>query len=330
MSEHTTGGAGRAFHPKAAARAVCDWCGAFMCDACTEGGQKRLCSTCRARSGAAAFPLRRDAWRLDALFGIAWRAFTRGGLQIVVALLVLVGTYVALSYVPLLIRPFVARNPAVFLGGLIAWTGVDMVIVTGLWLGLMDMTFDALDGQPVRLGTLFWHLGKTGRLLLLLLVILGATLLPTLAFQELASLAVSIGTHLGTHARIALVGLAGGGLVALAGSIWLLLALTFALLELALDDDVGAIEAMRRSFVLARGKRWAILGVGLLAGLVGMAGMLLCGIGMLASLPLAYLVMSALFLTLRNGSGLPDPVRRGKRVRSGVTPSPVPPTTQGF
>ncbi len=77
MSEHTTGGAGCALHPEAAALSVCDRCGAYMCDACSEGGQQRLCPTCRARTGDAAFPLRRDAWSLDALFGIAWQGFIR-------------------------------------------------------------------------------------------------------------------------------------------------------------------------------------------------------------------------------------------------------------
>ncbi len=210
---------------------------------------------------------------------------------------------------------------------MLAVTLVDVIVVMGLLLGLLDMTFDALDGQAVRVETLFWHFGKLGRLLVLLLIVGVVAILPMGAFEGLVILAV----YLGTHGQTALaVGAGVASVAALVGSMWLLLAVSFAQFELALDDDVGALEALQRAFTLARGKRWTILGVGFLAGLTGMAGMLLCGIGMLASMPFAYLVMSGLFLTLRNGSGLPDPVRRGKRARDGVVPTPVPPPAPGL
>ncbi len=52
------------------------------------------------------------------------------------------------------------------------------------------------------------------------------------------------------------------------------------------------------------------------------AGLFTCGVGLLATLPFAAVLFSGLYLTFRNGSGLPPPARRGKRARAEVPPSP--------
>jgi hypothetical protein len=75
--------------------------------------------------------------------------------------------------------------------------------------------------------------------------------------------------------------------------------------ELAFNDDAGPIDAVLYSWRIARGKRWRIIGVGLLAGLVAGGSAMLCGIGLLFGAPLSALLFGALYLALREGADVP-------------------------
>ena len=117
---------------------------------------------------------------------------------------------------------------------------------------------------------------------------------------------------LGPGVVLLFLGVADGGFggLAIGGLVWLVLVgvplaycglgVSFAQLFLVAEPRMTAIEGLRASWRLASGQRWPLLGTLLLTGLLGMAGVLACCIGALASLPLASLVFTAVFLALRN------------------------------
>jgi len=65
---------------------------------------------------------------------------------------------------------------------------------------------------------------------------------------------------------------------------------------LILDRDFGPVEAMQESWDLTTGHFWGLLGVAAVLGLIGTAGYLACGIGLLFALPLIELVRAAGYL----------------------------------
>jgi hypothetical protein len=89
--------------------------------------------------------------------------------------------------------------------------------------------------------------------------------------------------------------------------LYLVTGLVFMQTELAYNDDAGPIEAILYSWRIARGKRWRIIGTGLIAGLIWLGSAMLCGIGLLFGAPFAMLLLGALYLALRNGADVPHP-----------------------
>lgn len=69
--------------------------------------------------------------------------------------------------------------------------------------------------------------------------------------------------------------------------------------------NCGPVEALSRAWALGRGQRWRVVGYSLLSGAIAMVGMLACCVGLLPAFPLAYMILLALFLALRNSSSLP-------------------------
>ena len=87
--------------------------------------------------------------------------------------------------------------------------------------------------------------------------------------------------------------------------IYFITGIAFMQAELAYNDDAGPIDAVLYSWRIARGKRWKIIGVGLLAILIVMGSSMLCGIGLLFGAPLSSLLFGALYLALRDGADVP-------------------------
>ena len=77
------------------------------------------------------------------------------------------------------------------------------------------------------------------------------------------------------------------------------LGLMFAGRELAFDDSKGPISAITGSWKLASGHRWFLLGVIAVIGAANFVGALLCGLGLIASIPFSWMLLSAAYLALR-------------------------------
>jgi hypothetical protein len=86
------------------------------------------------------------------------------------------------------------------------------------------------------------------------------------------------------------------------------------------DQNLGPIEAFSAAWRSTEGQRGDVLVYSLLALLVYMAGAVLCGVGMLATAPIAMLGFAIIYLRITGGGGAPRP--------GGFAP-PAPPTGFG-
>jgi hypothetical protein len=95
------------------------------------------------------------------------------------------------------------------------------------------------------------------------------------------------------------------GLVLAPLYVYITAGIAFIQTELAFNDDAGPVDAILYSWRIARGKRWRIIGVGLLAILIWVGSAMLCGIGLLFGGPFVILLVGALYLALRTGADVP-------------------------
>ncbi len=73
---------------------------------------------------------------------------------------------------------------------------------------------------------------------------------------------------------------------------------------LIVDRDAGVLESLQTSFEMTKGYVGTVFAVGFLAGLIGLAGIIACGVGALFTGPLAALMVIILYLALINQSTL--------------------------
>ncbi len=295
----------------AAAVGLCTRCGAFMCGACAQGGAG-LCAACRDRVGAAAFPLTRDRWSFGELLDVAWERFKADGLMLSLSALIVYGVGMAISFagqMGQMLAMFALKDSggaqsAVVVGvGIFLTVALQLLAQGVLQLGFARVSIESLHGRRASVGRVFSQMRKVGKLVLQLLVSLLAIALPLLAYggAVAALIQVTIGFADTTRLVIAIV---AAVLVALVPLGYWSIPFYFMQMELAANDEVGPVEAIRNCFVIARGHRLAILGVTIVAFLIMMAGVVVFCVGMVASIALGQLVLVGLYLALRNGSEL--------------------------
>ena len=186
---------------------------------------------------------------------------------------------------------------------------VQWVLSAIFTLGLWAMAVRGLHGQPMSVGVLFSQLSKIWKYVLQsFAVALGAVLilLPLLVIIFLMFVGpVDLDTPMSEIVDDAGVPFAVASLVLLPFYVYIATGIAFMQAELAYNDDAGPIEAILYSWRIARGRRWRIIGIGLLAGLIVMGSAMLCGVGLLFGAPLATLLFGALYLALRQGADVP-------------------------
>jgi hypothetical protein len=187
--------------------------------------------------------------------------------------------------------------------------GVQLVLSAVFTLGIWAMAVRGLHAKRMSVGVLFSQLSKIWKYILQsLAVFLGAVLvlLPLVVIIFLMFVGpVDLDTPMseivddaGRPFAIALAAL-------FPVYIYFITGIAFMQAELAYNDDAGPIDAVLYSWRIARGKRWKIIGVGLLAILIVMGSSMLCGIGLLFGAPLSSLLFGALYLALRDGADVP-------------------------
>lgn len=184
--------------------------------------------------------------------------------------------------------------------------------VPPLFGGLLIFTLKMLSDDKPRIDDLFVGFHRywdwMGTYWLMAAIALGAVLVSALAMGVPVGLVYlllqAVGGALSEPFAAVLTAAWIVGLIVL--SSLLMVPWSFALFATA--EGAGVSESFRRSVELTRGLRWPIFWAHLAVTLVAISGALLCGIGMLATVPVSYAMWAAIYLDLKGPSVQPAPV----------------------
>jgi hypothetical protein len=277
--------------------AVCQRCGTYMCAVCSEGGRHVQCAACRERAGIGAFPFRRDAYTLGALFEFAWKAYKPHWLLMAGAVVI---TGVAVFGISMLggLFSLLFTNQPVLSAAVQFLMIIPQALVQGvLTLGLFNMSIKIARGQAPELGDLFAVWQRVGTWLAQSLV-LGAIMLPLF-------IVFGVGAFMASQGVSAMVlGIAGGvfGLIALPVLFYVFLGFGFANVEIVAQPGVGAVAGLKNSWAIARGKRLELILIGLAIFGLYMVGAMACLIGAIFTMSYAAVLFAAYYLAVRNGT----------------------------
>jgi hypothetical protein len=291
-----------ALHTSVAATATCARCGNYVCPACTGQGTFEICPSCRERLGIGSFPFTREDWSVGGLVSYCWERFTENNtwLLLCVATLLLFGMVFVTSFVVGIFRPLFDSD----MTGLLIYTGVSQVVQTiaslAMQLALIRICIDVALGRGVRIERLIRPLRRLPAALVQQLILLVVIYVPIGA-------AVALPLVLIEDRDVAALVVVVAVLALMVPVMFVSLGIAFMQYELVNADDAGIVSAITRSWQLAKGQRLPMFGVWVLAVLIMMAGLAACCVGFIAAFPLANVVLAALYLALRNGSGLPAP-----------------------
>jgi len=201
-----------------------------------------------------------------------------------------------------------------------AFTAVNVIVQAVMYLiqlalsaiftlGVWAMAVRGLHGEPMSVGVLFSQLSKIWKYVLQSLAVLVGAILVLLPLVVIIFLLFVGPVDLNTPMNEIIDDAGRPFAIALAALlpvyVYVATGIAFMQAELAFNDDAGPIDAVLYSWRIARGKRWRIIGVGLLAGLIAAGSAMLCGIGLLFGAPLSALLFGALYLALRQGADVP-------------------------
>lgn len=139
--------------------------------------------------------------------------------------------------------------------------------------GFQNMAQKQLRGEQIQVGDLFGA---------------GYATMPMIGAYLLIGLAASFGSYL-----LVLPGM-------LLASLWMLTG------AYIVDRRMGAIEAMTASWNAIKGDMWSALGLYLVASLLASAGSFLCGVGVLFTMPILFLVQAIVYRDLNPDRFTPE------------------------
>lgn len=176
----------------------------------------------------------------------------------------------------------------------------EVLLMCALLLGMLKLSLQLVRGQPASLSLLLSGVDRLGSLLLVSMItaaVVGGAELLTVLPIGLGFAFLDASVSLGDLLLVAL-----GVLVALCVSIYVLLGLVFATIELVSEPTIGTFTALGNAWRIAHGERLTV-GFGMfLIGVLGTVGGMFCGIGALFTLGYASVLFAALYLALRNGA----------------------------
>ena len=265
------------------------------------------------------FPLTRDDFTLADLLSRASEAWSRDlgvwVLAMVLYLVIGVGIPAALGLISGVFEGLGSSGSTGLTGAglfvdLIAQL-VQLVLGAIFTLGFWAMAIQGLHGERARVGALFSQISKVWKYLLqwfaitlaMLLVVLPVLVIIVLAFVGPVDRSTPMQEIMESAGRP--LAITFGVLAPV--YIYAFLGVVFMQAELAFNDDSGPIDAILYSWRIARGKRLRIFGVAVVASLILMGSLMLCGIGLIFGAPLATLLFAALYLALRQGAEVPAP-----------------------
>lgn len=198
----------------------------------------------------------------------------------------------------LLLSPLTAQRipPAAFVAAQIAFMlgsyALSFWLTAGETLALIKLARDqdASFDDVFSGGRYFWRfVGSTLLVGLIAIPILIVCAIPA-GIAALATMGVQ-----DTTVRIAAI--AAGAVVGFVAFYYVMLRLYLYSFVL-IDRDCGAVEAIQGSYEITRGHVLTLFSIGLVGGLIGLAGVLACGIGLIFTFPLSMLIMSCAYVCL--------------------------------
>jgi hypothetical protein len=294
-------GARCAVHAETEALAVCVRCGNYMCAACSQSGRSGQCNACVERAGGTRFPFSRDRWRFSAVVEYCWTRFKAEWLTLSLGALIflaliyglaMVGVVASVAFMRTAAETADADHGLPTLGIRIAVQALQVLAQLWLQLGLFALALDTLEGRSPRLSTLFTRIDRFPAALLQLLIIYAALLV---FLVPVGLTYVLVPDETGTR-ELAMLGVA---VVLAIPAFYLAIGCGFGMLELVHNPSASAVEALRTSFCLVHGHRLIVVGTGLFAAVVVIAGAIACCVGIVPALALGTLIIGGVFLALK-------------------------------
>ncbi|MBX7097017.1 MAG: hypothetical protein K1X89_04820 [Myxococcaceae bacterium] len=310
-------------HPAVPAARTCSRCGNFMCDECSDLGQQTQCPSCRELAGTGTFPFSRNDFDFGRVWAFCYERFRVEWAMLSVCVLILFAVSMAVGIFGAAFRGIATAivgeaspNDPVRMGLVAGLGAVFQQVVQGavqgvVQMGLYRVAVDVLQGKKADTTRLFSQVSKVGRFLaqyLIQLVLIGGPVLVLLGGLALVGYRMADSSSLDDFMRHGLLKVLPLFVLAV---VILFLPLIYVSLGVSLAShelmysDCSATEALSRSWKMVNGFRLPTFGFGFMAGLVTMAGVFACCVGVIPASALAQLLMCGLFLSLRNGSGLP-------------------------
>lgn len=265
------------------------------------------------------FPLTRDDYSLSDLLSRASEAWSRdlGAWVLAMLLYAVIGFGVPMALALLSgIFEGLGSEGSTGLSGLgivvdVIAQIVQLVLAAIFTMGFWAMAVRGLHGEQATVAALFSQISKVWKYVLQWIAVALASVLIVAPIVVIIFLAfvgpVDRSTPMAEIMEKAGMPLSITFAILLPVYIYVFLGVMFMQAELAFNDDAGPIESIIYSWRIAHGKRWSMLGVAIIAGLIMVGSMMLCGIGALFGAPFAILLAAALYLTLRQGADVPRP-----------------------
>lgn len=286
-----------ALHPASPAVGTCERCGAFVCAACRDTDTPGICPTCRTRAGQVEFPLRASTLTSSSVWNFASARFKAEWSTLSVATLLYACGVIAWSFVSgrVLEATGLQYDPkgAGFTGPVMVATLVNMMagafVGNALLSGVFLVSTEVLDGKKADLGAM----GRMGQRVVSVAI---TGLLASFLFLFLPVMAVGL-------AGFFLAGALGVAGVLLAGLLAVLVLLYGApALYLAVIDSTlskrGPAESIQRALELLQGRWGVAMTTTFTAGLLMVAGVFACCVGVVPAAALGFLMEVTLYRAL--------------------------------
>jgi len=329
-------GAQCAIHPGIGANFVCARCGNFMCASCSHNGSEQQCPTCRSLFPID-FPYDANA-DLSTLWGHTSTVFQRELAMCVVAAIVFMvfafagglASNVVNSIIGSILginvdsdHPFanVRAMGFSFLISQVVGTVINLAVQGVALVGFYRLLMDVLVGKKADISRMFSQLHLLPQYIVLQIILFFVITIPTLIYFGMVALlgARMVGVswrglsdfrpeQLLSPALLGLFGLFAASFVVYMVAMVVVLPVTlFATPELIVGQ-CGPVEALKRAWELGEGQRLRTCGYSFVVGVLIIAGVMACCVGIVVAIPVAYMLLLSLFLALRKSSSLPPAI----------------------
>jgi hypothetical protein len=174
-----------------------------------------------------------------------------------------------------------------------------LYFMLGLFAGHMKFVVDVCRGKKPEIGAMFSKFGTAPRLIGVMLLL--AVITTPVAFLAMLPAALVGDETIGPPLLFV------GWLCAMGWNLFI--QLTFGLAPfLIVDQNLGVIDSLKTSASITSGNRLALFVIGLYCSFLAFVGTLLCGFGILFTIPLAITTVATAYLMM-SGQNTPGPPR---------------------